>query len=182
MVDSLPSINSQGYPMKDMTTYTFNTIVGSIPYQAYRTRHNSKDVNEAIWPDIIEAPFIKALLEIPPMGRRKQSCQGKLCGRNELIAVYIWNAYLATLMPGERPDMSMMRTRKQVSSHIQVLKGVFKGQLAYEQLFVQEQSTDLSLYNSAGLLRVISPDNSLQFWDDHSSFLEADQEWQSFNL
>ncbi|KAG4428062.1 hypothetical protein IFR05_016457 [Cadophora sp. M221] len=134
MADSLPSINAQGYSMQVCMPHrdlTFDTIVGSILYQVYRTRQNSKDVNEAIWPDIIEAPFIKALLEIPPMGRRKQSCQGKLCGRNELIAIYIWNAYLATVIPGERPDMSMMRTRKQVSSHIQVLKGVFKGQLAY---------------------------------------------------
>ncbi|KAG4428133.1 hypothetical protein IFR05_016385 [Cadophora sp. M221] len=78
--------------------------------------------------------------------------------------------------------MSMMRTRKQVSSHIQVLKGFFKGQLAYEQLFVQKQSTKLDLHGSTGPLGVISPDNSLQFWDDHSLFLEADQEWQPFNL
>ena len=74
--------------------------------------------------------MIQGLLEIPPMGRRKKFSQGKLCGRNELIAIYIWNSYLATLEIGESPCMSLKRTRKQVSSHIQVLKDVFKGEQA----------------------------------------------------
>ena len=74
--------------------------------------------------------MIQGLLEIPPMGRRKKFSQGKLCGRNELIAIYIWNSYLATLEIGESPCMTLKRTRKQVSSHIQVLKEVFKGQQA----------------------------------------------------
>ncbi len=47
-------------------------------------------------------------------------------GRNELIAEYIWLAYLQKLPPGAIPDPTMKRNRKQVSSHIQVLKGFFK--------------------------------------------------------
>lgn len=60
------------------------------------------------------------------MGRRKFSCRGKPHGRNELIKEYLWIAYLQSLPPGAKPDMGMMRTRKQVSSHIQVLKGFLK--------------------------------------------------------
>lgn len=60
------------------------------------------------------------------MGRRKFSYKGKPHGRNELIKEYIWIAYLQSLAPGQRPDPSMARDRKQVSSHIQVLKGFLK--------------------------------------------------------
>src|SRR5882724_9197427 len=67
-----------------------------------------------------------ALIEIPPMGRRKFSYKGKPHGRNEIIKEYLWIAYLQSLSPGERPDPSMARTRKQVSSHIQVLKGFLR--------------------------------------------------------
>ena len=60
------------------------------------------------------------------MGRRKFSYKGKAHGRNELIKEYLWIAYLQTLAPGQRPDPAMARTRKQVSSHIQVLKGFLR--------------------------------------------------------
>jgi transcriptional enhancer factor len=60
------------------------------------------------------------------MGRRKFSYKGKPHGRNEMMQVYLWIAYLQTLAPGQRPDPNMARDRKQVSSHIQVLKGFLK--------------------------------------------------------
>ncbi len=125
--------------------YSRNPIVDSPQYQAYRARQN-RDGNpeDAKWPEILEIAFLDgnchlppsrylatndiiALVEIPPMGRRKFSFRGKPHGRNELIKEYIWIAYLQSLPSGVKPDESMQRTRKQVSSHIQVLKTFLTG-------------------------------------------------------
>jgi hypothetical protein len=67
-----------------------------------------------------------ALLLIPQLGRKKYSINGERYGRNMLIGKYLWLAYCLSLPPGVEPDEeNMRRGRKQVSSHIQVLKGFF---------------------------------------------------------
>lgn len=64
-----------------------------------------------------------ALLIIPHMGRKKYSMQGKQFGRNMLISEYLWIAYCCSLQPGQKAEE---RKRKQVSSHIQVVKKMFE--------------------------------------------------------
>ncbi|KAF2483705.1 TEA/ATTS domain family-domain-containing protein [Neohortaea acidophila] len=90
----------------------YDRLLKTDAFVNYRNRQakSAKGTEEKKWPDHLERAFVRALVQYPPMGRRQQLLRGKQRGRNELIADCIeqWT--------GE------VRGRKQVSSHIQVLK------------------------------------------------------------
>ncbi|KAF2798947.1 hypothetical protein K505DRAFT_266604 [Melanomma pulvis-pyrius CBS 109.77] len=99
-------------------------------YQKYRDRQpqNAKE-REQKWSDTLERAFFRGLVRWPPMGRRKHMLDGQLRGRNELVADSIMR------------DTGESRTRKQVSSHIQVLKNILVNQ---PQLLMHMSTQDLS--------------------------------------
>ncbi|KAI0126457.1 hypothetical protein BJ170DRAFT_406587 [Xylariales sp. AK1849] len=113
-----------------------NPIYSWKHFADYRTKVTQKESeNEGpTWPLYLEDAFLDALLLIPLMGRKKFSSKGVLYGRNMLITEYLWICHwiLYPAAPGEivpvgkaREKHPMYRQRKQVSSHIQVLKGFF---------------------------------------------------------
>lgn len=94
-------------------------------YAGYLTRQK-KECNVAdaasIWSPAVEQAFMEALRRIPHVGRRKITVHGRPCGRNELISEYILR------------KTGKLRTRKQVSSHIQVLKHLLKDDPEFMEL------------------------------------------------
>ncbi|KAI5480946.1 TEA domain family member 1/3/4 [Pseudohyphozyma bogoriensis] len=102
--------------------------VPSTPVRGYKQspksvekRGNGKD-GQDVWPPEIEEAFHTALTIIPKLGRKKIMVHGKPCGRNELIADYI------------KRKTGEVRSRKQVSSHIQVLKNMKKNDAEFMAL------------------------------------------------
>lgn len=98
------------------------TSKSNILSDATAINNNIKDKEEQVWPPDVESAFIEALESIPKLGRRKILVNGKPCGRNELISDYIFR------------KTCKIRTRKQVSSHIQVLKNTRKGDAHFMRL------------------------------------------------
>lgn len=78
-----------------------------IPTGAY-----SRVQDNDIWSDDVEQAFEEVLRLIPKNGLNKIKISGRSCGRNELISDYIFT------------KTGKYRTRKQVSSHIQVIKNL----------------------------------------------------------
>ncbi|CUM63175.1 uncharacterized protein PRCAT00000743001 [Priceomyces carsonii] len=72
----------------------------------------TKPKDNEIWSDDVEDAFQEVLAIIPKNGLNKIKLSGKTCGRNELISDYIF------MKTGK------FRSRKQVSSHIQVIKNM----------------------------------------------------------
>ena len=71
-----------------------------------------KAMTTDIWPDEVEQAFEEVLRIVPKNGLAKIKVSGRSCGRNELISDYIYS------------KTGKFRTRKQVSSHIQVIKNL----------------------------------------------------------
>ncbi|KAF5101648.1 hypothetical protein D0Z00_000722 [Geotrichum galactomycetum] len=118
-------------PVDDRSASPVSHIKDTQAYAGYLSRQK-KECNVAdaasIWSPDVEEAFMEALKRIPHVGRRKITVQGKPCGRNELISEYI------------QRKTGKIRTRKQVSSHIQVLKHLLKDDPEFMELVVETPS------------------------------------------
>ncbi|KAI9682245.1 MAG: hypothetical protein M1817_000299 [Caeruleum heppii] len=140
----------------------------AIAYHNYRAKNGGN--RDGVWPDHLEAVFQKALVDIECMGRRKLSQNGKPCGRNELISAYI------------KKHTGEIRTRKQVSSHIQVLKGHLKQVPGFMKLVTPKEDnpiTNETLQRIAERLRPLnhyshSPHSSQGTYYDNGPSANAD--------
>ncbi|OCL12546.1 TEA-domain-containing protein, partial [Glonium stellatum] len=97
------------------TAILWRSLQRSEAYRKYRAKQpkDSRE-QEQKWPEHMEYAFFRGLVRYEPMGRRKMVLDGKQRGRNELVADAI------------QRDTGEARSRKQVSSHIQVLKTLLK--------------------------------------------------------
>ncbi|KAI1375432.1 hypothetical protein F4677DRAFT_446513 [Hypoxylon crocopeplum] len=129
-----------------------NPIYAYKHFADYRNKVMQKELEkeQPIWPLWLEDAFLDALLLIPQMGRKKFSSKTILYGRNMLITEYLWiyhwllhppqngevipNRQLREKGPDGKPH-PMYRGRKQVSSHIQVLKGFFATLVTFHFIF-----------------------------------------------
>ncbi|ANB11503.1 Tec1p [Sugiyamaella lignohabitans] len=124
----------RGAPISNVAAYT--------GYLSRQKKECGDDANSTVWSQDVEEAFMEALRRIPRVGRRKITVQGRPCGRNELIADYIYQKTGKT------------RTRKQVSSHIQVLKHLLRDDAEFMSLVADSPSKDGS---SNGMIPIVSP-------------------------
>ncbi|KAH8150836.1 uncharacterized protein LAJ45_05017 [Morchella importuna] len=143
-----------------------------VPYHQYRARQrrDASMEGESVWDEELEEAFMEAIQKIPKIGRRKLSMEGKPRGRNELIADYIFK------VTGKR------RTRKQVSSHIQVLKNLLRNNKDFMKLVTTEKPASGWDNNSdswkdeaeINMAPSPAPSNGSQFYPSHSSGSSGD--------
>ncbi|KAI1179085.1 hypothetical protein F4777DRAFT_16693 [Nemania sp. FL0916] len=149
-------VSLQDLPMGNPRGNRKNPIYHHKNFADYRNKVMQKELDkeQPVWPDWLEDAFLDALLLIPQLGRKKFSSKTILYGRNMLITEYLW-IYHWTLHPpkkGERipcgkqrektkqnPGHPMFRSRKQVSSHIQVLKGFFPALPTFHFIFPRQK-------------------------------------------
>lgn len=86
-----------------------NTIVYNTPVTANESSKSSLFLNDK-WPSAVENAFLDSLRLIMKNGTYKTKIFDKNYGRNELISIYI------------KYNTGELRSKKQISSHIQVLK------------------------------------------------------------
>jgi len=127
-------------------------------FKQYRNRQAHKDVQKdkgGVWRRTeLEDAFVDSVLLMPHMGRRKFSMGGKLHGRNMLISEYIFVICVQLLGSKEifridnSNDSIEQMGRKQVSSHMQVVKKFFDDLRCFHFLFPAEDKKEPGTTNS----------------------------------
>ncbi|KAK0670755.1 hypothetical protein QBC41DRAFT_387817 [Cercophora samala] len=147
----------QGHRVTNIRRRLFeeNPLIPLLPAAFQNYRKKQADKTDQKWSDVLEWGFIdgksygqhkqccvccakkssSALLLIPQMKRKKYTMKQSQFGRNMLIGEYLWIYYLQTLPPGTEADCNISRHRKQVSSHIQVLKQFFANHRCFHFFF-----------------------------------------------
>lgn len=122
-VDQQDSNRSKNLYENEYNQYTFmgvnvnsNLIAGpSNSFDTSATNSSNNNLSQQdtdIWSEDVENAFEEVLSIIPKNGLNKIKISGRSCGRNELISDYILT------------KTGKFRSRKQVSSHIQVIKNL----------------------------------------------------------
>ncbi|KFY31716.1 hypothetical protein V493_00870 [Pseudogymnoascus sp. VKM F-4281 (FW-2241)] len=146
-------------------------ITQSSQYKAYRVKQDQQQDGQ-MWSADLEEAFLNAFLDVPMMGKLMYQINGKPHGRNQLIALYMWISYEKSLPPNVRPDKTKRRTQKQVSSHIQVLKGYIRTDPASQHIFCsadeKPKCSNRDMLNSDPCLIALA-NNTLPHWRSEPS-------------